>query len=112
MATIVDAITSLMPGANPMLDFAVVDHLDGKGPQVQGWFREEPKPTPEQIAAEMLRLAALPPPSREPTLADVIAVLTPDQRAAIQQMVATRVAAERSDRVGVVKQETPVAKEQ
>ena len=110
MATMVDAIMSLLPGANPMLDFAVVDRLDGKGPQVEGWFREEPMPTPEQIEAEIARLASLPPPPAKPTLADVIAVLTPDQRAAIKQMVATRV--EHSDRMGVVKQKTPVAKEQ
>jgi XkdW protein len=88
MATMVEAIMSLMPGADPMLDFAVVDHLDGKGPILQEWRRSEPKPTDEQIAAEMARLGTLPAPSRKPTLEDLIAVLTPDQRSALEANLA------------------------
>jgi hypothetical protein len=90
MATMVDAIMSLVPGANAFLDFDVVDRLDGKGPVL--WRRKEPKPTPEQINAEIARLISLPPAPRKPTLEDVIAVLTPDQRAALQQKLAAAAA--------------------
>jgi hypothetical protein len=88
MATMVEAIMSLVPGADPMLDFAVVDHLDGKGPILQEWRRSDPKPSDEQIAAEMARLATLPAPPRKPTLEDLIAVLTPDQRSALEANLA------------------------
>jgi XkdW protein len=92
MATMVEAIMSLVPGADPMLDFAVVDHLDGKGPILQEWRRSEPKPTDEQIAAEMARLATLPARPRKPTLEDLIAVLTPDQRSALEANLAAETA--------------------
>jgi hypothetical protein len=94
MPSIIDAIISLVPGSNPLFDFAVVDRLDGKGPQFEGWSHAEPKPTPEQIAAEMARLASLPPPPppAKPTLADVIAVLTPQQQLALQQRLAAKAA--------------------
>ena len=92
MPSIIDAIISLVPGSNPLFDFAVVDRLDGKGPQFEGWSHAEPKPTPEQIAAEMARLASLPPPPAKPTLADVIAVLTPEQQLALQQRLAAKAA--------------------
>jgi XkdW protein len=88
MATMVEAIMSLVPGADPLFDFAVVDHLDGKGPNLQEWRRKEPRPTDEQIAAEMQRLAALPPPPRKPTLDDLIAVLTPEQHVALEGRLA------------------------
>jgi hypothetical protein len=51
MPSIIDAIISLVPGSNPLFDFAVVDRLDGKGPQFEGWSHAEPKPTPETRAA-------------------------------------------------------------
>jgi hypothetical protein len=92
MPSIIDAIISLVPGSNPLFDFAVVDRLDGKGPQFEGWSHAEPKPTPEQIAAEMARRASLPPPPAKPTLADVIAVLTPQQQLALQQRLAAKAA--------------------
>jgi hypothetical protein len=94
MPSIIDAIISLVPGSNPLFDFAVVERLDGKGPQFEGWSHAEPKPTPEQIAAEMARLASLPPPPppAKPTLADVIAVLTPQQQLALQQRLAAKAA--------------------
>jgi hypothetical protein len=88
MATMVEAIMSLVPGADPMLDFAVVDHLDGKGPILQEWRRSEPKPADEQIAAEMARLATLPAPPRKPTLEDLIALLTPEQRVVLEGRLA------------------------
>jgi hypothetical protein len=88
MATMVEAIMSLVPGADPMLDFAVVDYLDGKEPILQEWRRSDPKPSDEQIAAEMARLATLPAPPRKPTLEDLIAVLTPDQRSALEANLA------------------------
>jgi hypothetical protein len=91
MPSIIDAIISLVPGSNPLFDFAVVERLDGKGPQFEGWSHAEPKPTPEQIAAEMARLASLPPPAK-PTLADVIAVLPPQQQLALQQRLAAKAA--------------------
>jgi hypothetical protein len=112
MPTVVDAVLSLVPGANPFLDFDVVDRLDGKGPVLEGWRRKEPKPTPEQISAEIARLTSLSPVPRKLTLADVIAVLTPEQQAALQQKLAEPVVLGSSDRVGVVKQETAVAEEQ
>jgi hypothetical protein len=94
MPSIIDAIISLVPGSNPLFDFAVVERLDGKGPQFEGWSHAEPKPTPEQIAAEMARLASLPPPPppAKPTLADVIAVLPPQQQLALQQRLAAKAA--------------------
>jgi hypothetical protein len=52
--------------------------------------RSEPKPTSEQIEAEIARVAALPPPPREPTLTDVIALLTPDQQTTLRQMLAAK----------------------
>jgi hypothetical protein len=88
MPTVVDAVLSLVPGANPVLEFDVVDRLDGKGPVLEGWRRKEPKPTPEQISGEIARLTSLSPVPRKPTLADVIAVLTPEQQAALQQKLA------------------------
>jgi hypothetical protein len=114
MPTVVDAVLSLVPGANPFLDFDVVDRLDGKGPVLEGWRRKEPKPTPEQISAEIARLTSLSPVPRKPTLtlADVIAVLTPEQQAALQQKLAEPVVLGSSDRVSVVKQETALAEEQ
>jgi hypothetical protein len=80
MPTVVEAILSLVPGANPLLDFDVVDRLDGKGPVLEGWRRKEAKPTPEQIEAEISRLATLGPPARNLTLEDVIAVLSSERR--------------------------------
>jgi hypothetical protein len=56
--------------------------------------RSEPNPTSEQIEAEIARLAALPPPPREPTLTDVIALLTPDQQTTLRQMLAAKPTAE------------------